>query len=392
MYRTISSRLTALFNLDGGHLQRYYRKKSIITKSFCEDLILHDQILVPTQDYLTACGLILIIGEKGFIELLERDKLKFIRTRGGFGFISGKGPSEIVIFGDPNNQRPIDSPIEQSVAAGLGVIEDKIKDKTKLHKIIIQNSFPVEWATILDAVKRESIQDLKYTKLWKSEYESNNPHFIILPATNEIKVRIIGPDHDPKRNIADTLLALTLYNSDLYLAEKYECQDISPFYPIGDLLDIKKNRLLKDSGYSENLWTLLEINGIPDLSQIDLTHGSNLSDLLKISTNKNATDFRNWFHANKELSEKEILREYIGVLNQLPWMQRLPFKALRFVITTGFGLISPLGHAVSLFDTFVVEKLFRGKSPKFFIDDLTKIRGNIKLRTANSARKIESRP
>ena len=98
MFRTISSRLTAQFNVDGGHLQRYLDNKSIITKSFCEDLILHDQILVPTQDYLTACGLILIIGEKGFIELIERDKLKFIRTRRGFGFISGKGPSEIGNF------------------------------------------------------------------------------------------------------------------------------------------------------------------------------------------------------------------------------------------------------------------------------------------------------
>jgi hypothetical protein len=384
MHRTISSRLTALFNPDGGHLQRYMEKRSVITKSFCEDLILHDQILVPTQDYLTACGLILIIGEKGFIELLERDKLKFIRTRCGFGFMSGKGPSEIGIFSDPNSQRPIDSPIEQSVADGLKVIESKIKEKTKLHEIIVQNSFSVEWATILNAVKRESIQDLKYTKLWNAEYESNNPDFIILPATNKIQVRVIGPGHDPKRNIADTLLALTRYNSDLYLAERYKCQDISPFYPVGDLLNIKENRLLKSSGYSDNLWNLLEINGVPDLSQIDLTCGSTLGDLLKISSNKNAKDFRDWFHANKELSEKEIFREYIGILNQVPWIQRLPSKALRFVVSTGFGLIPGLGHAVSLLDTFIIEKLFRGKSPKFFIDDLTKITGDIKLQPPNS--------
>jgi len=157
MYRTVSSRLTALFNTDGGHLQRYIDRRTIITKSFCEDLILHDQILVPTQDYLTACGLILIIGEKGFIELLERDKLKFIRTRGGFGFISGKGPGEIGIFHDPSNQRPMDSPIEKSVDAGLSVIEDRIKDKKKLHEVIVQNSFSIKWTTILKAVKRESI-------------------------------------------------------------------------------------------------------------------------------------------------------------------------------------------------------------------------------------------
>jgi hypothetical protein len=385
MYKTISSRLTALFNPDGGHLKRYIDKKSTITKSLCEDLILHDQVLVPTQDYLTACGLILIVGEKGFIELLERDKLKFIRTRCGFGFISGKGPSEVVIFGDPRNRRPIDSSIEQSVSDGLEVIKDRIKEKTKLKDIIVQNSFSVEWAKILNEVKKEAVQDLKHTALWKTEYESNNPSFIMLPKTGELQVRVIGPQHDPKKNIADTLLALTLYNSDLYLAEIYDCQDISPFYPVGDLLDIKKNRILKTTGSSNNFWTLLEVNGVPDLSKIDLSVESNLSKLLKVASNKNAAYFRDWFHTKKELSEKEILREYIGILNEIPTIQGLPLKALRFVVTSGFGFIPILGQIVSMFDTFIVEKLFRGKTPKFFIDDLTKIKGRIKLQQINSA-------
>ena len=379
MYKTVSSRLTARFNPDGGHLGRYLERKSVITKSFCEDLILHDQVLVPTQDYLTACGLILIIGEKGFIELLERDKLKFIRTRGGVGFCSGKGPAELGIFNLRNNQHPISSPIEQSVDAGLRVIKDRINEKKKIHEIIVQNSFSIEWTTILEAVKRESTQDLKYTDLWRSEYESNNPGCIVLPPTKKIEVRIVGPGYDPKRNIADTLLALALYNSDLYLAEKYKCQDISPFYTVGDLLDIKQKRLLKSTGYSDKLWTLLEVNGVPDLSQIDLTQGSNLSDLLNVATNKNAKDFRKWFHANRELSEKEILREYLGVLQRMPWIQRLPSKALRFVVTSAFGFVPGLGQVISFFDSFIVDRLFRGRSPKFFIDDLTNIKGNIKL-------------
>ena len=158
MYKTISSRLTALFNPDGGHLKRYIERKSTVTKSLCEDLLLHDQVLIPTQDYLTACGLILIVGEKGFIELLERGKLKFIRTRSGFGFISGKGPSEVAIFGDPRSQRPIDSPVEQSVSSGLEVIKNRIKEKEKLKKIIVENSFSVEWAEILKQVKKEAVQ------------------------------------------------------------------------------------------------------------------------------------------------------------------------------------------------------------------------------------------
>ncbi len=380
MYKTVSSRLTAFWNVDGSHLTRYIERRSVIIKSLCEDLILHDQILVPTQDYLTACGLILIIGEKGFIELLERDKLKFIRTRGGIGFISGKGPAELGCFSTPKNHHPSDSPIERSADAGLKVIGDRIKEKKKLHELIVQHSLPIESSIILEAVKRESVQDLKCTNLWRPEYESNDPDFIILPKSNKISVQVMGTN-DPKENIKNALLALAFYNSDLYLAEKFECQDISPFFPIGDLLDIKEERLSKSTGYSDKFWTLLEVNGVPNFSQIDLTQGSNFSDFLNVTTNKNAKDFRNWFHTNKELSEKEILREYIGALQQVPWIQNLPSKTLRFIVTSFAGLVPVLGQAISIFDTFIVDRLFRGKSPKFFIDDLTNIKGNLKLQS-----------
>ncbi len=379
MHKAVSSRLTAFFNFDGNHLNRYVDKKPVITKSLCEDLLLHDQIFIPTQDYLTACGLILILGENGFLELLERDKLKFIRTRGGIGFMSGKGPAEIGVFLDPTNQRPIDSPIEQSVAAGLKVIEDRIKENKKLHDNIVQNSHPLEWSTILQAVKQESIRDLRYTGTWSPEYESDNPNTILLPKTKEVQVRVIGPGYNPKKNIADTLLALTVYNADLFLADKFDCQDINPFYPVGDILEIKANRLFKATGYSDKFWKLLAITGVPDLSQIDLSVGTNLKELLKVTTNKNAKEFRDWFHSNQDLSETEILREYLYVVQQVPWIQRLPSKTLRFVVTATCGLVPVVGQAVSFFDSFVIERLFRPRSPKFFIDDLTKVTGDITL-------------
>jgi len=387
MYKTISSRLTAQFNVDGGHLQRYLDKKNIITKSLCEDLILHDQLLIPTQDYLTACGLILIIGEKGFIELLERGRLKFIRTRSGFAFFSGNGPAEIGIFGDPDQKRPLDSPIEQSVSAGLSVIDNNLKHKKKLYDCIVQNSLPIEWSAILTAIKKESIRDLKYTKTWRPIYQSNNPNCILMPRSRNINARVIGPEFDPLRNISDTLLALTQYNSDLFLANRFGCQNISPFYPMGDLLEIKNSRIVNAIGHAENLWTLLEVNGVPDLSKFMLTQESNCSDLLKVCMNKNAAEFREWFHKNVELGEKEILREYLDVLKQVPAIQKLPLKSLRFIITTAAGFVPILGQIAGLFDSFIIEKLFKGQSPRFFIDDLTKATGSLKIeRTAASDR------
>lgn len=159
MYKTVSSRLTAFFSPDGSHLHRYLQRASNIKKSLCEDLILHDQVLVPTQDFLTASGLILILGEQSFNDLLESGRLKFIRTRGVFGFIRGTGPDGgLVTFADPNNQRPQDAPLDESLEAGLRVIQDRIKDKKQLHRRILEHCFSIEWGQILTAVQGESLQ------------------------------------------------------------------------------------------------------------------------------------------------------------------------------------------------------------------------------------------
>lgn len=379
MYSTISSRLTAHFNVDGNHLNRYLKRKRTIVKSFCEDLILHDQILIPTQDFLTVCGLVIILSESGLIKLLEMGKIKFIRTRHGFGFASGKGTAEIGIFSDPQNKRPLDAPLDKSINAGLNVIDNLLIQRNLLFENIINNTFEIDWSTILKSVKQESVKDLKYTKLWNTSYESGNPNYIKFPKQDRVTVRVIGVEADPYRRIDDALLLLTLYNSDIFLANKFNCQNISPYFPIGDLLTLKQKRINNEYALSEKLWYLLKINGVPDMSVLDFSEGDYLNSLIEICDKNNAASFRNWFHEKKDCTENEIVKEYIGFLKQIPWYSKLPVKVLRFIITTSTGFIPVLGQATSLFDSFVFEKLFKNESPKYFIDDLTNVTGSINI-------------
>jgi hypothetical protein len=374
MYRTISSRLTALFAVDGSHLNQYLHRAPTIKKSLCEDLILHDEILVPTQDFLTAAGLILILGESSFCDLLEHAKIKFIRTRGVWGYVRGTGPEGgLAVFGDPKNERPQDSPIDQSVDAALRVIQDRINDNKRLRRLIIDRSLTAESSEILGAVTRESIRDLKSSAIWKPEYDFENPDLVALPGVEQMQVRVLDSNVKFLQNEIDTLLALVLYNSEIYLAQKFESQNTSPFFPIGDLLNLKAKRLANLGTRSIDLWTLLEVNGIPDFSRVDFQDRSAFRDLLKVVSSRSAQEFRGWFHEREGLTDKEIFKEYLSLVKQVPWIQRLPAKVLRFVVTTAIGLVPIVGQIVDAFDTFVVDSLFRGRSPKFFIDDLTKI-------------------
>jgi hypothetical protein len=63
MLKVLAGNLSATFNLDGGHYARYVARKAQIAESLCENLLLHDQIVIPTHDYLTAAGLLHVLGQ-----------------------------------------------------------------------------------------------------------------------------------------------------------------------------------------------------------------------------------------------------------------------------------------------------------------------------------------
>ncbi len=379
MFKVLAGNLSAIFNLDGEHLNRYLQNKEMITKSIYEELILHDQILIPTQDYLTACGLILILGERNFISLLENKKIHFLRLRGVFGYGKGTGvDGTLVTFLDPASKRPQDSSIEDSVRAGLSVIGNQIKEKNKITELLLKESTPLEMSIILDAIKGDAFKDLRGTSLWKDEYDFPNQDLLALPGMEDMQVRVLGPGTDTQSNPVDVLLALALFNIELYLSLNFGCSSSSTGSPLGDLIDIKLSRLFEQSVRSKNIWSLLEINDIPDLGAINLQDEYHFKDLLKLIESQNANEFRKWFHDRKNYDEKEIFKEYISLLREVPVVQTLPSKVLRFCIGKSLDFIPIVGQVTSFIDTFLLEEFLKGKSPKYFIEGLRSFRGKIK--------------
>ena len=172
MYSTLASRLTAHFNPDGLHLKRYIQKKNIILKSLFEDLILHDTVFIPITDFVTASGLIYMLGEETFGELIGLGKIKFIRSKGIFGYIRGSGKDGgLVTFHDPDKKRPQDSPIDESVWNGLNLIKNRLSNFPKTHLQIIENTKEIEGKFILEGIKRETTEDFRNSRFWNNKYD-----------------------------------------------------------------------------------------------------------------------------------------------------------------------------------------------------------------------------
>jgi hypothetical protein len=72
---------------------------------------------------------------------------------------------------------------------------------------------------------------------------------------------------------------------------------------------------------------------------------------------------------------------YVDLLHEVPWAQTAPIKALRFAVTNLLDAKIPtLGKVTSLTDTFLLDKILKGNSAKFFVDDLRTFSGKIGVR------------
>lgn len=382
MLKVLSGDLSAIFNIDGQHGQRYLARKDAIAQSLCEQLMLHDQIIIPTNDYLTAAALIELLGEPAVIQLLEADQLKFIRLRGLFGYIQGEGKEgSLGTFHDPDKRRPQDSSIEESIYHGLTTVRAGVKESEKLAHLIAINSHPMEMSQVVSAIKDNAYADLRHSPLWRGRYTSRKPGTFKLPGSNNMTVTMLGPPTDPSEKPIDALLALALSNIELYLSNQFSCVSISTGSPMGDCLDLKYNRGKRDHPARHHLWSFLEVASVPNLAAVTIADKSKFSDVLKLTHSRNAKVFKEWFHQNATLTDTEIKARYVDLLHEVPWAQTAPIKAIRFAITNLLDLKLPvMGKVAGTLDSLLLDKILKGNSAKYFVEDLRAFSGKIGIK------------
>ena len=164
-YKVIAGNLTAHTNNDGTHFANYINKKQQIAKSLCEELILHDQINIPIQDYLTACGLFIILGESGFISLLESNQIRFLRYRGQIMFVKAKHRDGSLAISAPVEPHAWSSPDDVSIEFSLNFLESKFKvnNRRKLEALLLKQTDSVNINQCLESIRGDVHDAFSYT-------------------------------------------------------------------------------------------------------------------------------------------------------------------------------------------------------------------------------------
>lgn len=79
-----------------------------------------------------------------------------------------------------------------------------------------------------------------------------------------------------------------------------------------------------------------------------------------------AARFKDWL--KKANPDEGLIRSYVAQLSSESWIQRLPAKSLRYVLTLALDATNPVAGAVAGFaDSFIVEKLLQGWRPNHFV-------------------------
>lgn len=368
----------AIFNFDDPNQRynRFLKEAKPKFQSFIESIILHEQIIVPTDDFMSLAILLGVLGQDSVIELMDNGVLGFLRIKGALSYIgNGGGLQAYEILTKEKEHQPFCSPKEDAIKWAISELNSQIDLDTVTQKVL-KVTQELDLSDIKDEIRHETYMDVL-----KSQYL--RAHFLIR-SDNMDRLSGIGPDvvrvfggHEVKVERSDevsTILMLAHANVELRGAEYVGCDDSSTLSPVGHLLKAKQERVQLDLPSDDAFVIFREISGIPDIGELVLSKKLKISDLIRLRKSRNGQQFRQWFHENCRQDPVRTGREYSLLLKDVPAIQAEGSRIIRFLVTLAVGLINPIASVLTgLTDSFVLDRILRGVSPKFFIERLDKL-------------------
>lgn len=375
MKKFLATDFSLTFNFDdpNNRYQKFLSRGRGPFKRLIENLLLYDSIVIPTQDFLSLTVLVGVLGENEVIELLKSKSIHFLRSNGALAYIGNGGGVQSYLIGGPNQPlEPFCAPIDEAVVWALNGLNPKPKRK-ELSNLILEATTEFEISKVAKDVKHETYMDISKSPALRNYFAIRNTDMDRLAGINPNQVRVFGGrDGNWSGDEIDTVMAITSANIELRMMEMASAEDVIIENPIRILLDAKAARTLERSS-EESFTELKEIAGIPDIGEAVLQKQISLNKIIELSKSNDANKFRKWFHINCRKDTVTTAKEYSNLLKQVPLAQKLPARTLRFILTNLAGFVHPAaGVGASVVDSFFIDGLLRGNSPKFFIEKMEK--------------------
>lgn len=373
-----ASNMWAVFNFDDTNKRYQLLHKNVNNlKIFLENILLHDTIYIPTQDFLSLVYLIDVLGDQNVIELLTAEHIKFIRLKGALGYYGNGSGIQPIHVKKPDKKTPAHfcAPIDETLKWALGGLY-KSYDPI-IEKKVLETTLELASKNIVSEIKETTYTDILSTNYLRNIFAIRNKDLNHLHGIDPNQVKIYGGKDfsEWKGSEVDLTLLLAHINLEIYLMKVSNCKDISSYNPIANIFQAKVNKYYKENLSHQSFLVLKEIENIPDIGEFILLDTNNLKNLLKLKKSKSGTDFRYWFHNNIHNESKSITIEYCKLLKEISIINKMPAKIIRFLITSLSSLIPIAGSIISptfgIIDTFFLEKISANKkSPIIFFNSI----------------------
>lgn len=347
-------------------------------------LLLYDRILVPTMDFGIVPVLIEWMGLRLFLEALSTGAFFFIRRREMVGY-GGNGLSISGFRIDDTQASPFtwwqeclwrdtEQAIEQQLrhVTTVQLTSRHIRD---ISSLVLRNyqEFPLMQEVFMPEVRDETYKDISFSdeilNVVRERVGQNG-------AVDLDHLPGVGPDQiqvqiTQNANAIDLILEIAELNVQKIMAKQNPEADLltSPAYST-----LMYNKLVRH-GIKPDLLSafmaVLDLNDIPDIRGHIADGTITLSEIWNLRKTRESQNFRKWISDANTRDPRELERAYVASLKRPELKDKSPLRLLRFGTTSVIGVLNtPAGLAVSAIDSFAVDKLFPGRSPKLFLDKL----------------------
>lgn len=169
-------------------------------------------------------------------------------------------------------------------------------------------------------------------------------------------------------NSAHMLSSILDARADLAIASFYG-GDFVTSAAMSIIIQIRHLELLRRTGINaDSLCQFHEINfpDCPSIREVIDARDREFEDMLRLLDK--ADRFKDWLAGVSP--DEGIMRAYLREATAASWVQKIPAKSLRYVMTTAIGALNPIAGALaSIGDSFLVEKVLGGWRPNHFIDN-----------------------
>jgi hypothetical protein len=363
-------------------------------ENLANQLLIYDEIIIPTKDFGIIPILINWFGLETFRRALEENAFSFLHTNSLLAYGgNGIGLSGYIIEVIEDGGKPFlwwqDTMFRESSIA----VEQQIKNmcplisKIERENIILQileRTKEVEYENnffmknIVHETYYNDIEGSKELSLFVNndilKGENGTVYLERLPIINSNEMKVLNQQGKVENSI-DLILRIAEINIELYMASLCDGADLFTSDGAEILLNNKLLRAGIDKNSLDSFLSLSEFRNIPNIGRIVASGDFSLNSLWKIRQTKKSREFRKWFNSLDARNPDDIKKLYVDALERKSWVESLPLKLLRFIITSVVGTIEPVsGFAISTADNFFLNQWTKGYSPKLFLDEISKIK------------------